>query len=73
MQIIQKNFAYLHHHSDQHPARSVEGLGEVEETRTQRGVDDEEHGAQGGGGAARDLALQVQGVYNTAHHTWCYC
>ena len=62
-------FAHLHHHGNQHPARSVEGLGEVEEARTQRGVDDEEHGAQGGGGAARVLALQ--GVCNTAQHTGC--
>ena len=62
-------FAHLHHHGNQHPARSVEGLWEVEETRTQRGVDDEEHGAQGGGGAARVLALQ--GVCNTAQYTGC--
>ena len=67
--IIQKKFAHLHHHSDQHPARSVEGLGEVEEARTQRRVNDEEHRAQGGGGAAR--VLVIQGVINTAQYTGC--
>ena len=65
--IIQKKFAHLHHHSDQHPARSVEGLGEVEEARTQRRVNDEEHRAQGGGGAAR--VLVIQGVCKLLHNT----
>ena len=68
--IIQKTFQHLHHDSDQHPARSVEGLGEVEEARTQRRVNDEEHRAQGRGGAARVLALQ--GVCNAAQYTKCF-